>query len=136
MTESGMRFIEPNQPDDRIVAAEVDGQLTAHDMKAMVERLQTIVDRGEKALLFVDMKNYEGFKLGVVSEKLKHMGMLWRALEKYAIVGDARWLEVWIKIVDPLTPQQIKHFHPENSDEAWEWLRASDAAEGAEASNA
>ncbi len=136
MTESGMRFIEPNQPDGRIVAAEVDGQLTAHDMKAMVERLQTIVDRGEKALLYVDMKNYEGFKLGVVSEKLKHMGLLWRALEKYAIVGDARWLEVWIRIVDPLTPQQIRHFRPENSDEAWEWLRASDATEGAEASNA
>jgi len=29
MSESGMRFIKPPQPNDRIVAAEMDGRLTA-----------------------------------------------------------------------------------------------------------
>ncbi len=130
MSESGMRFIEPPQPDDRVVAAEIHGQMTAEDMKALVERLQAIVDRGEKALLFVDMKDYEGFELGVVSEKLKHIGMLWKALDKYALVGDKRGLEIWIKIVDPLTHQQIRHFYPDKTDEAWAWLLASEAGEG------
>ena len=132
MSESSIRFIEPPQPDDRVVAAEIDGQMTAEDMKALVERLQAIVDRGEKALLYIDMKDYEGFELGVVSEKLKHIGMLWKALDKYAIVGDTRWMEIWIKIVDPLTPQEIRHFYPDKTDEAWAWLLASESGDGTE----
>jgi len=132
MSESSMRFIEPPQPDDRVVAAELDGKMTAEDMKALVERLQSIVDRGEKALLYLDMKNYQGYELGAVSEKLKHIGMLWKALDKYAIVGDKRWMEIWIKVVNPLTPQQIRHFRPDQTDAAWGWLLASAASEGAE----
>jgi hypothetical protein len=69
-----MRYIDFPKPDDRVVAAEIDGQMTAEDMKTLVERLQPIVDRGEKALLYLDMQNYEGFEFGVMSEKLKHMG--------------------------------------------------------------
>lgn len=122
MSESGMRFIAPPEPDDRVVAAEIKGQMTADDMKALVERLQPIVDRGEKALLYIDMQNYEGFELGVISEKLKHMRMLWKALDKYAIVGASRWMEIWIDIVDPVTPQQIQHFSSDKTDEAWTWL--------------
>ena len=132
MSESSIRFIEPPQPDDRIVAFEIAGQMTAEDMKALVERLQAIVDRGEKALLYIDMKDYEGFELGVVSEKLKHIGMLWKALDKYAIVGDTRWMEIWIKIVDPITPQEIRHFYPDKTDEAWSWLFASESGDGTE----
>ena len=136
MSESGIRFIEPPQPDDRVVAAEIDGQFTTEDMKALVGRLQSIVERGEKALLYIDMKNYKGFELGVASEKLKHIGMLWKALDKYAVIGDTRWMEIWIKIVDPLTHQEIRHFYPDKTDEAWVWLLASKASEGAEPSRA
>ncbi len=126
---SSMRFIEPPQVNDRVVAAEINGRLTAEDMAALVRRLQSIVDRDEKALLYVDMENYEGFELGVATEKLKHIGMLWKALDKYAVVGDKRWMEIWIKIVDPLSHQQIRHFYPDKADEAWAWLLASEASE-------
>ena len=131
MTESNMHFIESPHPDDRVVAAEIDGQMTTEDMKTLCERLQSIVDRGEKSLLYIDMQNYEGFEFGVMSEKLKHMGMLWKALDKYAIVGASRWMEIWIKIVDPLTHQQIKHFSPEKTDAAWAWLLASETTDSA-----
>ncbi len=67
MSESGLRFIEPPQPNDSVVAAEASGRFTAGDMEALVRRLQPIVDRGEQALLYVDMKDYEGSELGVVT---------------------------------------------------------------------
>ncbi len=70
---SNMRFIEPPQPNDRVVAAEIDGRLEAEDMEALVQRLQPIVD--------------------------------------------------------PLSPQQIKHFYPDKTDEAWAWLLASETSE-------
>jgi hypothetical protein len=127
MSESGMRFIEPPQPDDRVVAVEMKGEMTGEDMKAMVERFQAVLDRGEKALLFIDMTGYEGFELGVIGEKFKNIGMLWNALDKYAVVGDKRWMEAWIKIIDPLTSPQIKHFQPEETEAAWAWLLASES---------
>jgi len=128
MTESAMLFIESPQANDRVVAVKIDGELTTEDMKTLIDRFQSIVDRDEKVLFYLDMQSYEGSEFGVVTEKLKHIGMLWKGFDKYAIVGDTRWMEIWIKIVDPLTPQQIKHFTPDKSDEAWAWLLASEAS--------
>jgi hypothetical protein len=94
-------------------------------MKTIVGALQTIVDRGDKALMLIDMTGYEGVEWGAIGEKFNHLGMLWGALDKYAILGDQRWMENWIKIIDPLTPQQMKHFAPDDRDSAWAWLTAS-----------
>lgn len=84
--------------------------------------MQGVLDLGKKARLYIDMTRYDGFELGVATEKLKHFGRLWNAFDKYAVVGDQRWMEIWIKIDDPITSQQIRHFHPEKNDEAWVWL--------------
>ena len=127
MVESGMHFIEPPEADDRVVALKIDGEFTTEDMKTLIDRFQSIVDRGEKVLLFLDMQGYDGWELGVATEKLKNLGMLWKAFDRYAIVGDRRWMEVWVKIVDPLTPQEIKHFTPNQVDDAWKWLLAAEA---------
>jgi len=126
MTESAIRFIEPPTPNERIVALEIDGHFTVDDMKAAIEKLQAIVDRGEKALMLVDMKSFDGFELGAMKEKMQHMRMLWSAMDKYAVVGDKRWLEIWTKVADPVTPMRVKHFHSANMDDAWAWLNAPD----------
>ena len=128
MTESGMHFIDSPEPNDRVVAVEISGELTAEDMRSLTDRFQSVVDRGEKVLLFVDMRGYKGWELGVATEKLKNIGMLWKAFERYAIVGDKRWMEIWVTIIDPLTPQEISHFTPEQTHDAWEWLLAAEAS--------
>ena len=52
MTESGMHFIDSPQPNDRVVAVKIDGELTSEDMKTLIDRFQSIVDRDEKVLFF------------------------------------------------------------------------------------
>ena len=128
MSESGMHFIESPQPNERVVAVKIDGEFTSDDMRNLIDRFQSIVDRDEKVLLYVDMQGYKGWEFGAAAEKFKNIGMLWKAFEKYAIVGDTRWMEIWVKIVDPLTPQQIKHFTPDKADDAWAWLLAAEAS--------
>jgi len=129
MSESGMQFIEPPQPDDRVVALKIDGELTTEDMKTLIERFRAIADRGEKARIFIEVESYEGWELGVATEKLKNIGMLWKSFDRYAFVGDQRWIEIWVKIIDPITPQHFRHFTPDKTDEAWAWLLGSEAAE-------
>ena len=129
MSESGMHFLSSPQPNDRVVAVKVDGELTTEEMKTLIDRFQSIVDRDEKVLFFLDMQGYAGSELGALTEKFKHIGMLWKAVDKYAIVGETRWMEISVKIVDPLTPQQIKHFAPDRVNEAWAWLLAGETGE-------
>ena len=122
MSKSAVHFLEPPQPNDCVVAAEFDGKVTADDISALAARVKPIVDRGEKANIFIDMHNYEGSELGVTGEKFKHMGTFWKGIDKYAIVGAPRWMQVWSKVLNPVTPQNMKIFEPDKTDEAWDWL--------------
>lgn len=122
MNTSAVRFIEPPEPNDRLVAVEIDGHFSAADMRAFIERLGEITGRGKKALVYQDMQGYDGVDIGALAEKLKHLGTLWKGIEKIAVVGDARWMEIYIALIDPVTPQRIKHFHGTEKDAAFAWL--------------
>ena len=125
MSKSAVHFLEPPQPSDCVVAAEFEGKVTADDISALAARVKPIIDRGEKANIFIDMHNYEGSEFGVTAEKFKHMGTFWKGIDKYAIVGAPRWMQVWSKVLNPVTPQNMKNFEPDKTDEAWDWLLRS-----------
>jgi hypothetical protein len=125
MSEAAIRFIDPPTPNDRIIAYEIDGHFTADDMRAFMERIDELTSLGKKALLYQDIESYDGVDISAVIEKFKNMGTLWSGIEKVAVIGDARWLEVYIKVFDPITPQQMKHFKTTEKDEAWAWLEES-----------
>jgi hypothetical protein len=122
MSDSGIRFITPPQPDERVLAYELTGNFTGDDMRTFIERLEKISSSGQKALLYQDMAEYGSVDLEAIQEKLKNLGTIWRAVEKIAVVGDARWLEIYIGIMDHLTPQQMKYFDRAQKDEAFAWL--------------
>ena len=122
MSESGLRFIDPPQPHDRIIAAEISGHFTADDMRTYMERIEAIVARGDKALIYQDMLDYDGVDVAAIAEKFKHLGTLWRGIEKAAVVGDRRWLEIYVGLADHLTPQALKYFPADEKAEAFAWL--------------
>ena len=122
MSESGIRFIDPPEPHDRVIAAEISGHVTAADMRAYVKRIEAVVARGEKALVYQDMLGYDGVDVAAIAEKLKHIGTLWRGIEKAAIVGDRRWLEIYIGLADTLAPQELRYFPADQKAQAFAWL--------------
>jgi hypothetical protein len=128
MSESAIRFIEPPEPNDRIIAYEIDGHFKADDMRAFLTRMEKVTSQGKKALLYQDIESYEGVDIAAVGEKLKNMGKIWKGIEKVAVIGDSRWLQLYINAVDHITPQQIKHFPTTEKDAAWAWL--TEEAEG------
>ena len=122
MSDSGIRFIDPPQPNERLIAYELSGNFTGDDMRTFIERLEKISNSGQKALLYQDMTDRGSVHFEAITEKFKNLGTIWRAVEKIAIVGDARWLEIYIGIVDHLTPQQMKYFDRSEKDDAFAWL--------------
>ncbi len=122
MSESGIRFIDPPEPNERVLAYELSGDFTGDDMRTFVEHLEKIANSGRKALLYQDMVDRGSFDFETIKVKIQNLGTIWRSVEKIAIVGDARWLEIYINIVDHLTPQQMKYFERSEKDEAFAWL--------------
>ncbi len=122
MSESAIRFIDPPQPNERLLAYEISGDFTGDDMRTFVERLEKIAASGRKALLYQDMVDRGSFDFEAIKVKYQNLGTIWRSVEKIAIVGDARWLEIYIGILDHLTPQQMKYFERSEKDEAFAWL--------------
>jgi len=123
MSEPGYRFIDPPEPDDRIVAYEIHGHFSADDMRGLMDRLEEVMETHGKLRLYQDVTDYRGFELAAVREKWKHLGKLWHGIEKVAVVGDSRWMEIYIGIVDPVTPQQLKYFPAGEKDAAFAWLK-------------
>jgi hypothetical protein len=62
------------------------------------------------------------FDFETIKVKIKNLGTIWRSVEKIAVVGESKWLEVYIGLVDHLTPQQVKYFDSSAKAEAFAWL--------------
>jgi hypothetical protein len=122
MSQSGIRFIDPPEPNERVLAYELSGDFTGDDMRTFVEHLEKIAKSGHKALLYQDMVDRGSFDFETIKVKIQNLGTIWRSVERIAIVGDARWLEIYISIVDHLTPQQMKYFERSEKAEAFAWL--------------
>ncbi len=125
MSEPGYRFIDPPESpaaNDRIVAYELHGHFSADDMRGLLSHLEAEMDKRGKLRLYQDVSEYGGVELAAIREKFKHIGKLWSGIEKVAVVGDQRWMEIWIGIVDPITPQQLKYFPVGEKDTAFAWL--------------
>ncbi len=124
MSESAIRFIDPPEPNERLLAYELSGDFTGDDMRSFLERREKIASSGQKALLYQDMVDRGSFDFETIKVKLQNLGMIWRSVEKIAIIGDARWLEIYVGVADHLTPQQMKYFDRSEKDEAFAWLNS------------
>jgi len=122
MSESGIHFIDPPTPNERLIAYEISGDFTGDDMRAFVERLEKIAEAGHKALLYQDMSANYSWDFETIKVKFQNMGTILRSIEKMAIVGESKWMEIYIDIMDHLTPQQIKYFDRSEKDAAFAWL--------------
>ena len=122
MSEPGIRFIDPPEPNERLLAYELSGDFAGDDMRTFVERLEKIASSGHKALLYQDMVDRGSFDFETIKVKLQNLGTIWRSVEKIAVIAETKWLEVYIDLLDHLTPQQMKYFDRSEKDEAFAWL--------------
>jgi hypothetical protein len=118
----GTEFVDLGTEDDDVVGMRIAGKVTAETIGALVERLETIRRAGKKARLYLDLTGYEGYDLGVVKEKLTHMGTLWSGIERCAYVVDRGWMVKMIGLVDAVTPMHLRAFGSDQDAEARAWV--------------
>lgn len=98
------------------------GRLTLEASRELFEIIEDHDRRHAKLRLLVDMRDYQSAEFAVAWEKLHHMRASFHVIERMAVVGDQRWLEVWLRLASHLVPLLVRHFHGHELDAAWAWL--------------
>ncbi len=110
--------------DPLVIGLKVKGTLSAASIAEFIERIETIRAGGDKARVYIDLTDYEGFELPVVREKAAHIGTLWNGIERCAYVVDAQWMMTALGLVDAITPMHLRAFTATEDASARDWVRA------------
>lgn len=123
---TGSEFVDLGTNEPSVVGMKVTGKATAETISELVERLEQIQGAGKKARLYIDLTAYDGYDLGVVKEKLAHMGTLWSGIERCAYVVDKGWMATMIGLVDAVTPMHLRAFGSDQDADARAWVLSGD----------
>lgn len=101
-----------------------DGEILDSDADWIWQRFDAAKAEGRKLRIFAEMRAVPRFHAGLVAEKLKRFRTLLTTMERIAVVGDQGWLDIYAKIVDPITRFEVRHFTMEERQEAIDWVRS------------
>jgi hypothetical protein len=120
---AGLRRLEQDDDEVGLLAYCLEGKATTEQGEEFFGRVQAAHDAGRKVRMYYELIGFPSAEMGVVLEKFKHIGAMWNAIERMAIVGDQGWLGIYTKLVDPITKPDIRHFKADEKDAALAWLR-------------
>ena len=111
---------------DNIIGVKAIGKVTASDYEnILIPRLDDLLATHEKMrFLYYVGSEFEGFEAGAAWDDAKYYEGHRDSFDKIAVVTDAKWLEWASKFGGIFVHGEIKTFHTDQLDEAWEWLEA------------
>ena len=118
----GIEFVDLGTDDPNVIGVKATGKVTADAITRIVERIESVQASGNKARMYLDLANYEGYELPVVKEKLAHIGTFWNSIERCAYVLDKAWMSKAIGLVDAVTPMHLRAFGTDQDAEARAWV--------------
>ncbi len=122
-----IRFIQTTN--ENVFAYEVDGRVIDADVKETAAELHGLFERKEKANVIALIRDFGGFELSallrddLVRVKIQSLSKV----ERYAVVGAPTWMRNLLELLDPALKMKIRVFEPEQEQDAWDWVGASQA---------
>jgi hypothetical protein len=122
---AAFRLLDIDDPAGGLLAYAIDrGDLEDQALDGIWKRFDDAAASGSKIRVYAEMAGVPSVNASMILDKLKRLGTIMSTVERMAIVGDAGWLDLYTKIVDPITKPDIKHFTTDQRDEALAWVRA------------
>lgn len=119
----GLKMLEIDDAEGGILAYSIDGGDISEDAASIIwQRFDEAKAAGKKIRLYAEMSALPKASSRLVMDKLKRLGTIFTTIDRMAIVGDSGWMDVYAKIVDPITKFDVKHFTSEQKEEAISWL--------------
>ena len=108
-----------------VVGARFSGAITQQDLRGIVSEVQRVLATTGK-MRFLVLAEHMRWRPGWFWSDFRYTVQFAPRMERIAIVGRTRWEEWYTRIVDRLVRAEVRHFRPEQIDQAWSWLRAVD----------
>ena len=120
----GLKMLELDNAEAGILAYSIDsGDIPEEASSTIWQRFDDAKAKGEKIRIYAEMLALPKVSGKLVIEKLKRLGTIFSTLDRMAIVGDAGWMDIYAKIVDPITKFEVKHFTVDQKEEAIAWMK-------------
>lgn len=103
----------------------LSGKVTDKDRDAILPKFDEAVAAYGKInvlYLMVDFEGWEGLEAG--RDGFRLVGERYHQVEKAAFVGEEKWQEQFVRIVDPITwHTEERFFEHAQLEEAWAWIK-------------
>ena len=120
---SGWRLLPMDDEVAGILAYAVDGgEISERDLEPIWARFADAAKSGNKIRIYAEMHAMPSVSGSMILEKFRNLKNIIATVERMALVGDAGWMEIYAKLVDPITKAKIRHFTLERAEEAKNWV--------------
>jgi len=101
------------------------GRITEAEVKEIHREIRDALVEHGKVRFLLHFAELDLPTAKAVWEDLKLLPTYVAAVERYALVGDARWHEWFSGLTDKLTRGEARHFQGDQLEEAWDWVQGS-----------
>ena len=107
------------------IGFKISGKVTNIDYEVLLPKLDKAIAASGKINMLVVMGDFEGWaSLEAAKADYKLGTHQYRQVEKAAFVGEKKWQEWMVKIMDPFTRRtEERFFGLDQLDEAWQWVK-------------
>jgi hypothetical protein len=108
----------------KILGIKVTGKLTDQDYReVLIPALEAIIEAHGKArfICCID-QSFAGMEAGAIWDDTKFYFKHKNDMEKVALVGGQKWIEMLMKVFAHFMPGDSKTFTSEQLQEAWDWI--------------
>jgi hypothetical protein len=119
----GWRLLDMDDEGAGVLAYGIDdGEIDEDEIAPIWERFESADARGDRIRIYAEMHALPSVSGGLIVDKLKRLKSIMSTVERFALVGDAGWLGIYTKLVDPITRADIRHFTFDESEQAKNWI--------------
>jgi len=112
-----------DESEDGSVGIRVEGKLSAEEYDLLNAYLEHLMQEVGPINFLCDMANFEGVNGQALWEEMTGRLRNVQDYQRIAVVGHRRWLEGGPKVSVPWPKAQLKYFTPDQTDEAWHWVK-------------
>lgn len=105
-----------------VIGFKFHGKASDEDYKErLIPEMEAAIAQHGKIRILWDLENFEGWTPQAAWDDMIFGTKMWHDVERMAIVGDAKWEALIMKLFAHLTAK-FKYFDHHKLQHAWEWL--------------
>ena len=107
---------------ESVIELEVKGDVTKEDYEKLEEAIKQKLDQTKSVNLLCKITELSSVTAEAIIKDFKFGVKHYNDIEKMAVVSSKNWVQ-WMSKLGAVLPVKLKHFEPNQIDEAWQWVK-------------